>query len=124
MSFVYVISARAGRDSEAIIVARGIGKDTVTLTFSNDTLRRILVTRPGARTADGLEVGTPFARIAGRADAITVTTRGNGRIASLRGLCGVKFATDSAALGDDSTVIRPHRGTPTVRAIAIAACKP
>ena len=123
MSFVYVISARAGRDSEAIIVVRGIGKDTVTLTFSDDTLRKILVTRPGARTADGLEVGTPFATIADRADATTIT-HGSARVASLSGLCGVKFATDSAALDADSSVIMPHRGTPTVRAIAIAMCKP
>ena len=122
MSFVYVISARAGRDSTAIIVVRGIGKDTVTLTFSDDTLRKIFVTRPGARTVDGLEVGTPFAAIAGRADAKTVT-RGNSRIASLSGLCGVKFATDSAALGDDSVVTKTRRGPATVRAIEIDTCK-
>ena len=54
MSFVYAISARAGRDSEDIIVVRGIGKDTVTLTFDNDTLRRIFVTHSGPRTANGI----------------------------------------------------------------------
>ncbi len=122
MSFVYVVSARAGRDSEAIIVVRGIGKDTVTLTFSDDTLRKILVTRPGARTADGLEVGTPFATIAGRTDA-TIITRGNSRVASLNNLCGVKFATDSAALSGDSVVTKPHGGTASVRAIAVELCK-
>ncbi|MEO7104621.1 MAG: hypothetical protein ABI311_14565 [Gemmatimonadaceae bacterium] len=122
MSFVYVVSARAGRDSTAIIVVRGIGKDTVTLTFSDDTLRKILVTRPGARTADGLEVGTPFATVADRADAITVT-RGNSRVAALSRLCGVKFATDSSALGEDSVVTRPYGGAATVRAISIEMCK-
>ncbi|MEO7041332.1 MAG: hypothetical protein ABI035_03640 [Gemmatimonadaceae bacterium] len=122
MSFVYVISARVGLDSESIIVVRGIGKDTVSLTFSDDTLRKILVTRPGARTADGLEVGTPFSAVAGRADATTVS-RGKARVAALSGLCGVKFATDSAALSDDSTTTRPYRSAATVRAIAISACK-
>lgn len=122
MSFVYVVSARAGRDSETIIVVRGIGKDTVTLNFSDDTLRKILVTRPGARTADGFEVGTPFATIADRADA-TITTRGNSRIASLNNLCGVKFATDSAALADDSVVTRARNGAASVRAISVELCK-
>lgn len=122
MSFVYVISARDGRDSTSIIVVRGIGKDTVTLTFSNDTLRKILVTRPGARTADGLAVGTPFATVAERADATTVK-RGNSHVASLSSLCGVKFATDSAALSDDSVVTRAHPGAATVGAIAVEMCK-
>jgi len=122
MSFVYVVSARAGRDSEAIIAVRGIGKDTVALTFSNDTLRKIFVTRPGARTADGIEVGTPFATISGRADATTIR-RGNASVVSLAGLCGVRFATDSAALGDDSAATKSYPGAATVRAIAVATCK-
>lgn len=122
MSFVYVVSARDGRDSTAIIVVRGIGKDTVSLTFSNDTLRKILVTRPGARTADGLEVGTPFAMVADRVDA-TTETRGNARVTSLSSLCGVTFATEPAALGEDSVVAHAHPGPATVRAIAVEVCK-
>lgn len=121
MSFVYVVSARAGRDSEDIIVVRGIGKDTVTLAFANDTLRRILVTRPGARTADGIGVGTPFATVAGRPDA-TATSRGKAKVASLTSMCGVKFATDSAALSPDSIVKKTTHGPATVRAIAIGSC--
>lgn len=121
MSFVYVVNARAGRDSEAIIVVRGIGKDTVTLAFSNDTLRRIFVTRPGARTADGIGVGTPFAAVAGRSDAAAVT-RGAAKVASLNSMCGVRFATDSAALSRDSIVKTTARGTATVRAIVVEAC--
>lgn len=123
MSFVYVVSARAGRDSEAIIVVRGIGKDTVTLALSNDTLRRILVTRPGARTMDGIQVGTPFATIANRPDA-TTAIRGTARVASLKGMCGVRFATDSAALSPDSIVKTASRGADTIRAIGVEPCPP
>lgn len=121
MSFVYVVNARAGRDSEAIIVVRGIGKDTVTLAFSNDTLRRIFVTRPGARTADGIGVGTPFEVVAGRSDA-TAVTRGTAQVASLSSMCGVRFATDSAALSRDSIVKKTARHPATVRAIVVGAC--
>lgn len=122
MSFVYVVGARSGRDSVSIIVVRGIGKDTVTLAFSNDTLRSILVTRPGARTSDGIEVGAPFATVAGRSDATTVT-RGTARVASIRGLCGVKFATDSAALSSDSAGPKGQATSDTIRAISIDLCK-
>ncbi len=122
MSFVYVIGARAGRDSQDIIVVRGIGKDTVTLNFANDTLQRILVTRTGARTSDGIEVGTPFATVAGRSDATTVS-RGKAQVAYIRGMCGVKFATDSAALSPDSITTKPTHGVATVRAIAVDLCK-
>lgn len=122
MSFVYVVGASSGRDSVSIIVVRGIGKDTVTLSFSNDTLRRIFVTRPGARTSDGIGVGTPFATVAGRGDATTVT-RGTARVASLRDLCGVKFATDSAALSSDSAKAKGQPTADTIRAISIDLCK-
>jgi hypothetical protein len=122
MSFVYVVSARSERDSVSIIVVRGIGKDTVMLAFTNDTLRRILVTHAGPRTSDGIQIGTPFATVAQRADATTATL-GKAQVASLRGLCGVKFATDSAALTKDSIVRRATAGPAIVRAIAVDSCK-
>ncbi|MEO7217717.1 MAG: hypothetical protein ABI026_05940 [Gemmatimonadaceae bacterium] len=122
MSFVYVVSAHEEKDSTAIIVVRGIGKDTVTLAFSNDTLRRILVTRPGARTSDGIQVGTRFDSVTARRGATTVD-RGKARVTSLDGLCGVRFATDSAALSPDSIVRKPAPGAATVRAIAVDFCK-
>lgn len=126
MSFVYAISARAGRDSEDIIVVRGIGKDTVILTFDNDTLRRVFVTHSGPRTADGIGVGTPFATVAGQPDART-TTRGTARVATMSHMCGVDFATDSVALSPDSIARRPTQKPTlqpaTIRAISIGYCK-
>lgn len=122
MSFVYAISARAGRDSEDIIVVHGIGKDTATLTFLNDTLRKIFVTHAGPHTTDGIGVGTPFATIANATGART-TTRGTARVATISRLCGVEFATDSAALGADSVSRNPARRPDTVRAISVGYCK-
>lgn len=123
MSFVYAISARAGRDSEDIIVVRGIGKDTVTLTFANDTLRRVFITHTGPRTADGIGVGTPFAEVAGKPDA-RITTRGRAQIASVAHLCGVEFATDSTALSADSLSHSRPEQPAIVRAISVGYCKP
>jgi hypothetical protein len=122
MSFVYVVSAREEKDSTAIIVVRGIGKDTVTLAFTNDTLRRILVTRAGARTADGIQVGTPFDSVQGRPGASTAEF-GSARVTTLPALCGVKFATEAAALSRDSIVRRASPGAAIVRAIAVGMCK-
>jgi hypothetical protein len=122
MSFVYAISARAGRDSEDVIVVRGIGKDTVTLTFDNDTLRRVFVTHTGPRTADGIGVGTPFATVAAQPDAKTVT-RGAAQVATVTRLCGVEFATDSIALSQDSIARERAQRTSTIRAIAVGYCK-
>ena len=122
MSFVYAISARAGRDSEDIIVVRGIGKDTVTLTFENDTLRRIFVTHTGPHTADGIGVGTPFATVAARPD-VTTAKRGTGQVATTSRMCGVEFATDSVALSTDSAARKSAASSPTVRAISVGYCK-
>lgn len=122
MSFVYVVSAREGRDSTAIIVVRGIGKDTVTLAFTNDTLRTIFVTHPGPRTSDGIQVGTPFDSVTSRR-GVTTVKRGSARVVSLDGLCGVRFATDSAALSPDSIVHKSTAGAATVRAITVGFCK-
>ena len=122
MSLVYAITARAGRDSEDIIVVRGIGKDTVTLTFQNDTLRKVFVTRAGPRTVSGLQVGTPFDSVAGERGA-NVTSRGGAKVATLNWLCGVKFATDSVALAPDSIITRTRRDATVIRAISIGYCK-
>lgn len=122
MSFVYAISARAGRDSEDIIVVRGIGKDTVTLTFDNDTLRRIFVTHTGPRTADGIGVGTPFATVAAQPD-VTTSRRGRGQVATTGRICGVEFATDSVALSTDSAARKAAASSTTVRAISVGYCK-
>ena len=122
MSFVYAISARAGRDSEDIIVVKGIGKDTVTLTFDNDTLRRVFVTHTGPVTSGGLGVGSPFVLVKQQPHAKTVM-RGAGEVATIGTLCGVEFATDSVALSFDSVAQRRARGSPAVRAISIGYCK-
>jgi hypothetical protein len=122
MSFVYAISARAGRDSEDIIVVRGIGKDTVTLTFDNDTLRRVFVTHQGPHTADGIGVGTPFATVAAAPGASTAR-RGSGKVVTIARMCGVEFATDSVALAPDSTHQSRAANSPTIRAISVGYCK-
>ena len=64
MSLVYAVGAAQGAPGEDLIVVRGIGRDTLTLAFVDDTLRRVLVTRPGAHTADSIAVGTPLSKLA------------------------------------------------------------
>ncbi|MDQ2890153.1 MAG: hypothetical protein M3R65_06300 [Gemmatimonadota bacterium] len=123
MSFVYAISARAGRDSEDIIVVHGVGKDTVTLTFDNDTLRRVFITRAGPATRRGIGVGTPFALVEHQPGA-TTARRGAGSVATIRSECGVEFATDSLALSADSAARLKARGSSEVRAISVGYCKP
>ena len=122
MSFVYAITARAGRDSEDVILVRGIGKDTVTLTFDNDTLRKVFVTRAGPHTADGIGVGSPFESVA-TASGSTVTTRGGAKVATLARLCGVRFATDSLAIAPDSVVRETKQDQTTIRAISVGYCR-
>jgi hypothetical protein len=122
MSFVYVVGARAGADSTDIIVVRGIGKDTVTLSFQNDTLRRIFVTKTGARTSAGIGIGTPFATVANQPGA-QITSRGKAQVATASSMCGVEFATDSAALSSDSVRLKTAGKPATIRAIAIGPCK-
>ncbi len=122
MSFVYAISARAGRDSEAIIVVRGVGKDTVTLTFDNDTLRRVFITHRGPQTADGIGVGSPFASVTSQPGAKTAV-RGAAQVATISRVCGVEFATDSVALSPDSIARTKAKSSTTVRAISVGYCK-
>jgi hypothetical protein len=122
MSFVYAISARAGRDSEDIITVHRLGVDTVTLSFRKDTLRKIFITRAGPHTADSIGVGTPFATVTARPGA-KVRTLGSAKIATIDGLCGVEFATDSFALGADSMLPSPVRQTATIQGIAVGYCK-
>ena len=119
---MYAISARAGRDSEDIIVVHGIGKDTATLTFQNDTLRKIFVTHARPHTTDGIAVGTPFATVAGDSGATTVK-RGTAKVATLNRLCGVEFATDSVALSPDSIARKPAREPETIQAISVGYCR-
>jgi hypothetical protein len=123
MSFVYAVTARAGRDSADIILVRGIGKDTVSLTFQNDTLRRVFVTHPGPHTTGGLAVGVPFTNVSGAPGATTIS-RGTARVTTLATLCGVQFSTDSAALSPDSVVTARRTGPAIIRAISIGYCKP
>ncbi|MDQ6737235.1 MAG: hypothetical protein M3Z30_06015 [Gemmatimonadota bacterium] len=122
MSFVYAVSARAGRDSEDIIVVKGIGKDTLTLTLENDTLRRVFVTHTGPRTASGIGVGSPFDLVKQQPASKTVKY-GAGEVTTVGALCGVEFATDSLALSFDSAAQRRARASPAVRAISIGYCK-
>ena len=122
MSFVYAISARAGRDSEDVIVVKGIGKDTLTLTLENDTLRRVFVTHEGPRTASGIGIGSPFDLVKQQPRAQTVK-HGSGEVTTVGALCGVEFATDSVALSFDSVARRRAQAAATVRAISIGYCK-
>ncbi len=122
MSFVYAVSARAGRDSEDIIVVRGIGKDTATLTFANDTLRKIFVTHAGPHTVSGIGVGTPLATVAGQPGA-SIAKRGGASVATLSSLCGVEFATDSTALSEDSGARGAKRASEIIQAISVGYCK-
>jgi hypothetical protein len=121
MSFVYAISARAGRDSEDIIVVHGLGKDTVTLTFDNDTLRRVFVNHAGPHTANGIGVGTPFATVVREPGASTIM-HGAARVVTIKNLCGVEFATDSLALSPDTAAKRKAKASTTVRAISVGYC--
>lgn len=122
MSFVYAVTARAGPAHEDVILVRGVGKDTVSLTFQNDTLRRVFITRAGPHTTGGLGVGVPFANAVGATGA-TTSSRGTAKVMTLATLCGVQFSTDSLALSPDSIVRGKQREPATIRAISIGYCK-
>lgn len=125
MSFVYTITAFIGPDSAETMPVYGVGKDTVTIVVVNDTVSRIEVMRPGARTVDGLQVGTPVATLRARPGA-TMGRDGLATIVRLRALCGITFSTaDSSA---HSGVAKGKRALPfppdsaVVRTIFVGKC--
>lgn len=97
MSFVYAVGATAGPAGEDMIVVRGVGNDTLTLAFVDDTLRRVQITRPGAHTMDGLGVGTEMSAIAAEPGVVISGTRTGTRVATLPRYCGMQFRSDSAS---------------------------
>lgn len=105
MSLVYTVGATAGPHGEDIITVRGIGKDTLTLAFLDDTLRSIAVNRPGPHTAEGIGVGTPLSVVAGESGARSISA-GGVQIVRLDRYCGVEFRSDSAARNGSPNVVR------------------
>lgn len=125
MSFVYTITAFSGPDSTAIVPVYGAGKDTVTVVVVRDTVSQIDVMRPGARTVDGIEVGTPLATVRSRRDA-TVGHDGAATTVRLARYCGITFSTaDSSAHSGVSTSKHPLPFAPdsaVVRTIIVSRC--
>lgn len=124
LSFVYALGATAGRDSSDVIVVRGIGKDTMTVVITNDTVRQIIVNRPGPHTADGIRIGTPLANLRTSRGARVESVDG-ARVLTLDRLCGIAFATDTFVVSEDTAARRAPRArdTSTVRAIVVGRCK-
>lgn len=106
MSFVYAIGARQGADSTDIITVKGLGRDTLTLWFQSDTLRRIVVLKPGPHTTSGIAVGTPDTVLRTRA-----IPAGAGKW-TIAGICGLSIET--AATQPAQTV--------AVRSIVVKSC--
>jgi hypothetical protein len=97
MSFVYTMTDFSGPDGTEIIPVHGLGNDTVTVVVVNDTVSQIQVMRPGARTVDGVQVGTPVAALRARRGAV-VGTDGGATTVRLPHECGIIFSTaDSSA---------------------------
>ena len=122
MSLVYPVGAAQGAPGEDLIVVRGIGRDTLTLAFVDDTLRRVLVTRPGPHTADSIGVGTPLSKLTAIPGAHVGTTGGAERI-TVPKYCGVEFS--SAADTSDRQArgaARQARGANVVRSIVVGPC--
>lgn len=94
MSFVYAIGATAGPHGEDMIRVRGIGRDTLTLMFANDTLRQIDVKVRGPHTVDGVGIGSSLDSLAGQAGARSRSAAGV-RIVTLDRYCGVQFMGDT-----------------------------
>ena len=106
MSFVYAIGARQGADSTDIITVKGLGRDTLTLWFQSDTLRRIVVVKPGPHTTSGIAVGTPDSVLRLRA-----VPAGDGRW-TVAGVCGLSIETGAT----------PSTRTVAVRSITVKSC--
>lgn len=114
MSLVYAIGATAGPHGEDVIVVRGIGHDTLTLAFANDTLRWINVNKHGPHTAEGIGVGSPLSAVMSQAGARS-RSAGGVQTVTLDRYCGVEFRGDSVARN-------PAAPTPTVASIVIRPC--
>lgn len=96
MSLVYAVGATAGPAGEDVITVRGIGKDTLTLAFVDDTLRRIAVRRPGAHTSDGLAVGVPWSAVTNQPGATASASTSGTTVVTLARYCGVQFRSDTS----------------------------
>lgn len=115
MSLVYAVGATAGPHGEDMIAVRGIGQDTLTLAFDNDTLRWIDVNRPGPHTVEGLGVGTPLGTVAALPGA---RSRSAGRLqtVTLDRYCGVEFR-------GDTTLRKPASGAARIASIIVGPCR-
>lgn len=113
MSLVYAVGATAGPHGEDMITVRGIGQDTLTLAFVDDTLRWINVNRPGPHTAEGIGVGTPLSAVASESGATSRSADGV-QIVTLARYCGVEFRSDSA----------PRTGAPKSARVAAILVRP
>lgn len=96
MSFVYAVGATAGPNGEDMIAVRGIGQDTLTLAFIDDTLRRIEIKRPGPHTVDGIGVGTPLSAISSQPGARSGSVDGT-EVVTLDRYCGIDFMRNTVA---------------------------
>lgn len=116
MSLVYAVGATAGPHGEDMIVVRGIGQDTLTLAFANDTLRWIDVNKPGPHTTEGIGVGTPLSAVTSQPGARSKSV-GGVQTVTLDRYCGVEFRGDSVAR-------KPAPTTPIIASIVIGPCRP
>lgn len=125
MSFVYAITSFSGANDAEVTPVRGIGKDTVTVVIVNDTVSRIEVMRPGARTVDGIQVGTPLATVRAQRGA-TIGRDGAATTVRLARYCGITFSTaDSSAHSGVSKTKNPLPFAPdsaVIRTIIVGKC--
>lgn len=125
MSFVYTITAFSAPDSTAIVPAYGAGKDTVTIVLVKDTVSQIEIMRPGARTVDGIQVGTPLATVRARPGA-TVGRDGAATTIRFARYCGITFSTaDSSVHSGVSNAKHPLPFPPdsaVIRTIIVGKC--
>jgi hypothetical protein len=125
MSFVYTITAFSAPDSTAIVPAYGAGKDTVTIVVVKDTVSQIEVMRPGARTVDGIQVGTPLATLSARPGA-TLGRDGAATTVRFARYCGITFSTaDSSVHSGVSNAKHPLPFSPdsaVIRTIIVGKC--
>lgn len=125
MSFVYTITAFSAPDSTAIVPAYGAGKDTVTIVVVKDTVSQIEVMRPGARTVDGIQVGTPLATVRARPGA-TLGRDGTATTVRFARYCGITFSTaDSSVHSGVSNAKHPLPFPPdsaVIRTIIVGKC--
>lgn len=112
MSLVYPVGATAGPNDEDVITVRGIGRDTLTLAFADDTLRWIRVDHPGPHTSEGLGVGTPLSSVA-RETGARSSSVGRMHVVTLARYCGIQFRSDTTGPAE-----------PRVASILVKQCTP